>query len=152
MIYFLRGDFMFAITNAGKRELPVLFALMRQAGMETDEAALTKAILEEKTSRAMIMDMDGPAGFCLWDDVPGFRANSMFIRMVYLIPALRGQKLGSLLFENLARIAEMEAMEFIRWDASLGTKWAGDKGTVENGRVCIDAEKIPELWGHCHCH
>ena len=59
---------------------------------------------------------------------------------------------GSLLFENLARIAEMEAMEFIRWDASLGTKWAGDKGTVENGRVCIDAEKIPELWGHCHCH
>ena len=44
---------MFAITNAGKRELPVLFALMRQAGMETDEAALTKAILEEKTIRGL---------------------------------------------------------------------------------------------------
>jgi len=98
------------------------------------------------------MELDGPAGFCLWNDVPGVKGKTMEIRMVYMIPALRHQKLGSLLFENLARIAEMEAMESIRWDASLGTKWAGDKGVVENGVVSIDGAKIPELWGHCHCH
>ena len=143
---------MFAILNAGKKEIPVLLKLMLEAGMDADEAALTKAICEEKTSRAMIMEFDGAAGFCLWDEFEGIKGKIMHIRMVYMIPALRGQKLGALLFENLARIAEMETMEAIRWNASYGVKWAGDKGTVENGIVRIDGDKIPELWGHCHCH
>lgn len=143
---------MFAILNAGKKEIPVLAKLMREAGMDADEALLLKTICEEKTSRAMVMEFDGAAGFCLWDEFAGIKRKIMHIRMVYMIPTLRGQKLGSLLFENLARIAEMEAMEEIRWNASLGIKWAGDKGIVENGILRIDAEKIPELWGHCHCH
>ena len=143
---------MFAILNAGKREIPVLAKLMREAGMEADEVLLQKAICEDGTTRAMLMEFDGAAGFCLWNDIPGIKRKIMHIRMVYMIPSLRGQKLGALLFENLARIAEMEAMEEIRWDASLGVKWAGDKGTVENGILRIDAEKIPELWGHCNCH
>ena len=144
---------MFSIENASEKDLPVLAGLLREAGAEQDEAALREAIVSGK-ARAMIMDCDGPSGCCVWtaEAVPGTGKRGMIVETVYVSPRLRGQGFESLLFENLARIAERDMYDSIRWDRNLG-EWGKEIGTERDGIVFVEGtEQIAKLWGRCHCH
>ncbi len=144
---------MFSIENASEMDLPVLTALLREAGSERNEAVLKEEIVSGKV-RAMIMDCDGPAGCCVWtaETMPGSGKRSMIVETIYVSPRLRGQGFESLLFENLARIAERDMYDSIRWDRNLGD-WDKGIGTERDGVIYVEGtEQIAKLWGHCHCH
>ncbi len=139
---------MFAIRNVGQNEISRVLELAKAADMELELTQLTKQLVLEHTARCMLMECDGDAGFCLWDD----GEETMHIRMAYIRPDLRRQGLGKLLFENIARIAEMEHAAWLTWDAAFGDKWAAGKCFLEDGLVKVSGADIPSLWGHCNCH
>ncbi len=144
---------MFSIQNASEKDLPVLCGLLQEANVECDEASLREALASGMT-RAMIMDLDGPSGCCVWtvEAVPGTGKRSMTVDTVYVSPRLRGQGFETLLFENLARIAERDMYDSIRWKKTLGD-WGEGIGTEQDGVVLVEGtEQIAKLWGRCHCH
>ena len=130
-------------------------ALVKEYRGEVDRERLEKAIFEPGTVHAMIMISGEPVGFCLWYDTFSTETcrKGIYLDSLYVREELRGEGLGEIMFENIARIAEMGGYERLEWKKDPEKKFfAGHAADAPTVLRVEGIENITKLWGHCHCH